>query len=263
MKRLIALFLLIPTLCFADTAVCTRDTCPGESYEVSWMSPAIAGASSGAAAPVVILNETFEGSTACYSGATGNDATCVATWTVSGDSATWYHALQAGMPEGAGTYGLLHDTANEDTERVYWDNGSAIARATYNVDVEFSIYINSATVTDGSSIRLVGIGPRTGVSSGTMFLRIANTSGQLSFDAYGSNDSLNTNVSVNTKYTVKLHSDTTLTESYIQIDGGTQRTFSRSANDMRYVFIGSIFGEGADEAVSFEIGHITVTTYTD
>jgi hypothetical protein len=247
MKKLIPILLILSLCCPVFGATVSGRPCPG----------------GGAATPVVILNETFEGSTACYSGATGDDAKCVVTWTRGGDSATWYHALQAGMPADAGTYGILHDTSNESGELVYWSYGSEVDRTVYNVDIEYSLYINSATITDGSYISITAWAYANNGGNYTNQVRIYNTSGQLSIYGRGVGDSDKTNISTGVWYSVKVHLDTTAAQSYIKIGSGSEASFTLASNNGKYCIIGSITGEGADEAISMEIGHMKVTIYTD
>jgi len=265
MKKYLIL-LLIPFLFGFQTTECDTDKCPGQSYELAAMNPYVAGTVKAATGPVIILNETFEGSTACYSGATGNDATCVVTWTRSNADATWYHALQAGAPADAGTYGV-NLIPTDNAHRIYWDYGSSVARATYNVDIEFTLYINSATIDDDAYIGILSWASlNTGLSQAGA-LRVYNDTtpepDQLSLVASGVSTSDAIDISAGTHYSVKIHLDTTYTDSYITVDA-TTKTFSRgTSNDGRYFIIGSFLGQGVGETLDFEIGHIKVTIYTD
>jgi hypothetical protein len=215
-----------------------------------------------------IVSEGFgEGSTACYSGATGDDATCSLTWTVSGDSVTWHHTLQAGSPTGSCTYGLNSNTANESTERIYYDTVTTYAAAT-NLDLEFSIYFNSYAVDAGAFIQLISWGAlNTGATGYNVTFALYNVTGTYQIGLYGASGSTKVTVSTATWYTVKIHLDATAASSYFQVTGGgsttcdtaSECTFSRSnAADNRYLVIGSLSGEGTGESVDYEIGYITL-----
>lgn len=234
----------------------------------AWMNIAVAGGGGGEGCSTPsgsVMDESFgDNSTACYAGATGNDATCIETWTVTGDSATFHHTLQAGAPAGSCTYGLLHDTSNENGERISWDNGSGIAYAT-STDVFFSLYINSNTITNYGNIAIVSLGPASNYLNATGYVDVINNNGQLVIRARAAASvSTNVNISTSTWYTCKLHLDGTAANSYFKVsevdtcDADSECTFTRSDNDKRYLVIGSLSGEGVSEAISFELGYIYV-----
>ena len=205
-----------------------------------------------------VLSESFG------DGGTDTDAT----WATSGDSYTYKHELQASSPAGSCTYGLLHDTANESGERVYWDNGSGIDYSNTNVTIEFSLYVNSFTIDNSANIIFMSWATaNAGSINNTITVRFYKTSGgALQLFAGGASNSTFVGISTETWYTVKIHINTTAASSYFQVTGGGSTTcdtaneckFSRSDQSGRYLVIGSLNGEGAAEAISYEIGYVTV-----
>jgi hypothetical protein len=260
------LFLLIPSICFPASAVKTHSGVADSSVKtVSGIATASVkncfgidwndGDAACSTPSGTILSESFG----------DGGGTTDATWTTNGDSYTYQHSLQAGSPSGSCTYGLLHDTANESGERIYWDNGSAIDYSTTNLDIEFSIYFNSFTMDASSNIWLVSWATANGgVVNYTGFVDIFYNGTNYYLQANGTAG--NVQIATGTWYYIKMHIDTTAASSYLQVTGGgsttcdvaSECTFTRTDNSGRYLVIGSIYGEAATEAVSYEIGYITI-----
>lgn len=167
MKRLIALFLLIPALCFADNAICTRDTCPGESYEVAWMNPAIAGASGGAAGctPSTPGNDNSElgyltvGSTESVAASTRKIYCMLHTADCSGTLGTAYffHRTQGSKHKIAvySTTDTVHSTAPTNGTRLGYTS-----EITAGADDDwYSAAMSGGTVTQGSKYWLCYLTP--------------------------------------------------------------------------------------------------------
>jgi len=214
------------------------------------------------------MYESFgDDSTACYSGATGDDATCIETWAVTGDSQTFHHALQAGMPTGACTYGVLSDTSNEPGEIISWDNGSAIA-TTNDIDINFTFYSNSATVDSGTTIYALAWSSDSAGATRSFGFYIKNNAGTYEIKAYGLSSNGIT-LANSTWYDITIHLDGLDSSAcYIQIVGGgntncdavDECAFTRTTTAGRYLVIGSVANEGSGEAVNFEIGNVNINT---
>lgn len=248
MKKLMLILLLFPALAWAG---------PGYMVFDSNAVPVVAGCSTPTGD---VIYESFgDDSTACTAG--GTEA-CVNTWTISGDSQTFKSELPGSPPEGSCTYGLLSDTANESTERIYLDIGDAIAYTT-SVDVELSLYVDSATTIDNNATMIfVSFGANNaGNYNFAWSLQLLDSSEiQPIIRANGASVATGTTLTENTWYTIFVHSDATAADSYYTVNGGAHQTFTRYDKNMEYLVVGSVSGEGATEALKFYVGYVYVNT---
>lgn len=247
MKRLILLLTLTTALFLAISA---------QSW--AWMGVTMVGGggvAAGCSTPSgTVMSEGFESCSADFSSG------CDETWILNGDSATGNETLTGSPPTGSCSKGLLSDTSGESGERVYWDNGSAIDYSTTNVTIEFSLYINSATIDSNQNIVLLSwSGTNTGSPGTPAFISLRNNGGvSWQIYAYGGSISTLLTVTLETWYIVTLHLNTTAASSYIKLDSGAENNFTRADVSGRYLVIGSLQNESATEAVSFEIGYVTI-----
>lgn len=215
-----------------------------------------------------ILSESFgDGSTACFSGATGDDATCDNTWGISGDSVSFHHALTGLPTTGSCVYGILSDTSNENAEKILFNYGSSIAYTT-TTDIKFSIYFNNMTVDTNANIWIVMASEGTTATNMPAVIVVRNNSGTYVLSVYSSTSSFvgNVPININTWYDVVLRLDATASDSYFQVVGGGSTTcdqttdckFTRDNKNKQYFQIGSLSNEGASESISFEMGYFYV-----
>lgn len=263
MKKLLLILLLLPALAWG-----------GEPIEIARMNPYILG-SGGSAAPAEDCTpagsytqyfvESFGDGTAaeCYSGAGGT--TCEQTWSINGDSTT-IATLPSGAPTGSCTKGLYVDTSNENSERVYIDFGTAIDASATKWDLQYTFYVDDATIGTGTSITMVMMD--TDDTPGSSFAGCALKNNAGTWEIW-CGLSPNVAIALDTWYTLRYHNDTTLGAASMQITGGslsgtcvdTPCTFNGSTSvDPEYLHIGSLGGEGAGELMKYYIGYILIET---
>lgn len=94
------------------------------------------------------------------------------------------------------------------------------------------------------------------------YLDVSRESGVPKMRARASANSAWVPVTTGAWHTVKIHLDPTAASSYLQVDGGTQNTFTRGPSSGRYIHAG-ITADGnstADSAIEYEIGRIWIDT---
>lgn len=130
------------------------------------------------------------------------------------------------------------------------DHGSSLDIDTTSMDYVF--YFRIITIPgDGDALAWASAGSTTNPTdtTKTFSLNINNSSGTVTVRADGQSSSSSTETVVaNTWYKMTVHLDTTPASSYMQIDSGSQRTFTRFSNDPRYFFLGAL-NTGAGESI--------------
>ena len=250
--------------------VCAGGTVEGAdpidfSKSMARTNPYVAGAGVAAAAVCSaptgdIISERFGdgGSTACYSGATGDDVKCDNTWTVPAVTPTfvpdWYYTLSGTPPEGAScAYGLnLPLTSDGNRARVYI---AAAVNTDVTADIKFSFYLESlgTTLTDGLSLAFLSLHEDN--EGGDNTVKIKNLSGNPQLYCTGANNSVATTIAADTWYEVTMHLDATAASSYCQVTGGGVTTCDAASE---CAFTRSVAGGAATNLV---IGKVGYTTY--
>lgn len=244
MKRLLLLSLAFVLLCF-----------PADLYARG--ASACAGAGGAAAACTTptgsILSEGFNSTP---------DNTWVKPITQEGHTVTYGTDLPAGDPTGSCAKGVrIVVTSTANRERIYWDRGSALDSSAGSFDVEFSILFNSFNIATNDELYLAIWSADTEGGSYPFRLILKNDAG--TYKIYSATSTKST-VVINTWYVVKLHADTTTTNSYIQVTGGgltacdtaSECTFTSGDVDGRYM----VFGKGGYDTdyADFYIGYVKI-----
>lgn len=168
-------------------------------------------------------------------------------------------ALTSGKPAGTCNEGL--DCSYTGAARYsQWDNGSNIDIDTINLDVYLTIWVASTT---SQTSRTGSWG--TSATPGTSFcgvLRLTSDgAGNVTLLMEGTVNSAAISITESAWHTVKIHFDTTAANSYIQVDGGAQQTFTRPATvDFRYSHIGGTHGISVGENATFVVGKYEIDT---
>ena len=202
------------------------------------------------------LDEGFLG--AGYEDGACGAAPCWAETIGGGDTVDEDHTL-TGTPPSSGanscTEGLLVSTS-EDNSHAQWDRGSAIETTTSDVDLSVELYIDSAVVDNYANFKIIDFYD----ASSPGVLKIYNNNGtyQLYIDA--TVDSDNVTIAEDTWYTIFIHYDTTAASSYWTLDGGAQKSFTRTDNDCRYIRLGGFGTPGSGESIVIEFGYVYANT---
>jgi len=187
------------------------------------------------------------------------------TWAESGSSATIDEdtSLSGSPPTACCNEGLAITLSGTGTSNTYWDRGSTISYST-STDIVFWIYFTTLNFSDDyEATNLVEWNSATthyDVSNCTGWVDVMKTNtGTYVMRGRGSTSSSNISITTETWYKVKLHLDSVASDSYLQIDDGTQYFFTRKDVDGRYLSIGTNALETGDE-LAYQIGYIYVDT---
>lgn len=196
-----------------------------------------------------ILNEGFLGTgyeVSGWSETTGSSATLNEDYTLTGtppaDSCT--EGLYINVP-----------TSSGDTSITY-THDSNIAR---DIDFYFDFRINSYTLpaTQDAIVLLVVWNSSWG---NTVKVQLYNYNYPgVDFRVVGSTTAALTTLSTETWYTAKIHLDATAADSYYQIDGGSEVSFTSQSRDAYYMRLGAT-GVDSNEAIQIQYGRFWVDT---
>jgi len=141
------------------------------------------------------------------------------------------------------------------------DLGSNIDLDTAAVDVYFYVWVASAT-SQTSRTGSWGTSATPGSSFCGVLRLTSNGSGTTSFLMEGAVNSAAISITEGQWSLVKIHFDTTAASSYLQINGGTQEAFTRSAGniDFRYSHIGGTHGITGGENATFVVDQYAINT---
>lgn len=186
---------------------------------------------------------------------TGYEAS-TGTWTETGapDEDADISALTSGKPSGSCAQGLLTTIAGANLYTQF-DYGSTITLTTQGLDVYCYFYLQTAP-DSGEGFYILSLSPGTDTTTARARLFLENIAGTINLTAQGDTTSAAETITTGTWHLFKLHVDTAITgtTSYIQVDGGTQRTFNRDSgsDNFRYLAIGATqFASGADSMVAY------------
>jgi hypothetical protein len=206
--------------------------------------------------------EGFEGgSSSCGTG----DSTCNEVWVVSGSPTI---TDCPGTPDdNTACSKAMRFNASESDVYAYWDNGSAVARGSNNLDYDLYFYIDSASLDNYQTVTIANWSGSSGSPNGnyTVELELQYDSANYQIRAVGADNQWLT-IALDTWYKVRAHGDTTAANSTISIDDGTTDgtdfdTFTRNdAADGQYLFIGACSGVGAGESLDIYFGYASVST---
>lgn len=178
------------------------------------------------------------------------------------DDAADSSALTDGKPDGACDTAFYLDVPTDGTETFSrYNHGSTIDLS--GTELDFYMYLWVATRPDaGESFQIVKVSQYTGGSAiGSIFLSYSNESGgQLRLQGYGSGLSDVVVISEDTWVKVKMHLDTTAADSYIQVDDGDNKTFTRGNESPQYFFIGAVSSLEANDNAQLYFDLICVNT---
>jgi hypothetical protein len=231
----------------------------------------ICGADGGCSAPAGdILTEGFDltGGPPCY-----NE---VGEWTETGSVTIDECATLPGSPPaGSCTQGLKIDVAYSGGAKngwTMWDYGSTVTGDNNDVDIEYSIYIDSSTylaayVWNDSFNWSSAANPYTTTNEWKLYTRSPNTPDRWrvttnATSVYNAGGVLSTD----TWHVITVHLDYRETAvcgggseecSYIEVDGGDTLRFKRSADDGRYLYIGSNAAQSPTD-ILYYIGYVKI-----
>lgn len=173
------------------------------------------------------LTESFgDAATSCW---TSGPSSCDNTWTIYGTAPTGISASPGTPPA---------NTACSNSLRMTYTTGNGLGiyhsvTTSTSADINFELYVNSQSLDTSGVTRIArafGVGA-------VATIRLTNNAGTIQIFASGSDDSTHTNITTGTWYSVSLHLDATLANSYISIDGGTHQTFTRNNYDITSVWV--------------------------
>lgn len=172
--------------------------------------------------------------------------------------------LSGSPPAGACTEGLLTSvTTSGSATYTTKDLGQALARGS-NIDVKAYFRVNSVTLpAQYDAFTVLNFDNDTIASdTGSAFIRLHNETGSdLRIFAAGATNSTKVAINTGTWYMLTLRLAATAASSYLQIDAGTQYTFTRADTaDCRYLRLGMSQLLDADEAGAIEWGVVWLDT---
>lgn len=170
-------------------------------------------------------------------------------------------ALTANKPTGACSTAIevaVNNTAGE--ESLYWNNGSAITLSTTPTDFIFYIYITSG-MDASETFTIVNINTgATGTGSVSSFVNLRNNAGTFEVQCEGGSSSTWEPLTASQWNKVTVHFDATAASSYINVNDGTNRTFTRLGTTWQYIHIGAPYGHAANEACTYVLDLFAVNT---
>ena len=168
-------------------------------------------------------------------------------------------ALAENKPDGACDTAWYLNVPTDGTETyAYWNYGSAIDTATVNIDTYFYLWI--ATGPDaGEDFAIAQI--YEGVSTYQVLkLVLENSGGTLRIYVSSSANSATVNLTTGVWQKIMIHLDTTAASSYLQVDDGAKKTFTRYNYDVQCVRIGAPNGLDANDNGSLYFDLVCVNT---
>lgn len=158
-------------------------------------------------------------------------------------------ALTTGKPTGAcdRAIKIVADLADVTAGYYRWNRGSAITAGT-DIDFYFSIYIpTGGGMQTAENLGIISFGAgTTPATSKRVYCNLILAAGATKIYANGATSSSYvdsaSNLSLDAWHNIKIHTDVAADAagSYIQIDGGTAKTFQRGPNNFQYTFIGAV-----------------------
>jgi len=142
-----------------------------------------------------------------------------------------------------------------------WDRGSTIPSST-DITITFEFMIDSATFPgDYNTMAILQWDTDTDTGTGVADLNFRRGSGgQLALSASHDANSADISISTGVKYSVLLYLDGTPANSYIQLDGGSEISFTPKTAAGQYLRVGPSQGLGSDEAVQIQWGEVHLDT---
>jgi hypothetical protein len=174
------------------------------------------------------------------------------------------HSLGATPPAGSCTEGLyINFEANNTASATTHDLGAEIV-STNNIDINIDIRLISSNFPfDYRAYTVFQLSDYSAPTSNSNVVRLelGRESGTIKMRTKGASNSNFAALTTGTWHTIRIHLDQTATNSYLQIDGGTQNKFTRGPNAGRYIHLG-INGSPSltDSAVEYEVGRIWIDT---
>jgi hypothetical protein len=216
-----------------------------------------------------VLAEGFEGGASSCGAETGV-STCNSSWSsTKGTNGAIAIETSPGTPsEGANCTKSMHTSVALSGGATYvsFDNGSAIVHSSYNVTITFYVYVHSYTLpADYDYTNLVNFCATSGISDCFGSLAFYRDTTHPRLRAYSdSNSSASAALTTDTWYKITIYLDAARAAggSYFAINDGTHVTFTRLANNYRYLNIGIPSGLDADETVDVYIAYITINKDT-
>lgn len=185
----------------------------------------------------------------------GYENTGWVTYQGTGGTVNANYTLTNSPPSGSCTEGLLTAlTAGGEYAAVFRDFGSTHS---FPVDIYIEFRVDSYTLpANGDLFRVMKYSPSSDqTDSAPLWFHIGKDgSGNLIIGNDGGDVALSAGW-----HTIKLHAESTSTNSYYQLDGGTQIPYDRgSAGVPQYLFLGSVQLVDADEAFSIQWGRVWI-----
>jgi len=172
------------------------------------------------------------------------------TWTESGTTAGIDEDYSASWAVTGSCSQVLRVVVPDDGTETYVSLTNGTWTLSVNVDLYFYLLIpSSAAPATGEDYRIAVVNNNVAPGSNQRGrIHISNTGGTLGLYAQGSTISGTNTITTDTTYLVKMHLNTTVANSYLQIDGGTQHTFTRNTGTtMNHIHFGACEGLDAGE----------------
>lgn len=169
-------------------------------------------------------------------------------------------ALAKNKPDGACDTAWYLNVPTDGTETyAYWNYGSEIDTATSEVDMYVYLWIVNGPSAAGENFAIYGA--LAGDNVNLVFkLMLENSAGTLRVFVSSSANSATVNVSTGSWYKLHIHSDTTAASSYMSVNDGDHKTFTRYDRDIQYIRIGAPYNLDADDNGDLYIDLVCVDT---
>lgn len=185
-------------------------------------------------------------------------------WTATTGTATIdpNYALPGTPPSGSCSEGLRITASGGQTPTYATHGITSTGLGAIAMDVDFDLYVASySSTTTYRSVDIITVNDRAGLDQFAFRARVLHNGTSLVLSVQGAN-SQETPITTGTWYHVRIHLDTTAANSYVQINGGTQATFTRDyINTVDRVHIGANqVGDSYLTATDISMGAIWVNT---
>lgn len=152
---------------------------------------------------------------------------------------------------------LNSTTAGSEFE--YFDTGTLIAE-TVTKDVYFSLYFQELPA-EGERFSIGYLGElNTAAGATAAYVEIRTASGVTTINASSATDSSQETIIIGTWYDCVIHLDATAASCFLQVGGGAQRAFTRTARGVEFIAFGAVDGKGAADSATYVVDAITMAT---
>lgn len=171
------------------------------------------------------------------------------------------HTLTGTPPTGSCSEGIqfTNTSGSGEPTLITYNNGSATSYST-TTDIYVEFRVNSVSLNNYDSVMFVAATTYDGTGTRLAALYFVQEGANFVLRASASTSSSNEVISTGTWYTARLHIDATAASSYLQVDSGSQRSFTRADNDWQYIKLGFVVAMASTAALDVEVGRIWVDT---